>query len=163
MDIMSVSKNIPKMSSPTLEIKNNYYVVKTGLLYNYYPIKVKAGQPEDGIIRFEKTPPVLMEGIAIVNKKAYHVTTGDLMRLVIRKSREVVVAVAKREKINGKAETSTSTVSETLQHSDEHRASRKTEMEISEAADNAWSEQIGALLDSFVAKEGEEWEITDSA
>lgn len=162
MDLTSASKNIPKMSSPTLEIKNNYYVVKTGLLYNYYPIKVVAGSPEDSIIRFEKTPPVLMEGIAIIDKKAYHVTPKDLMRLVIRKYREVTVA--KREKVNGKAASnSTSAVRETVQHPDERGTSGQTEMEIIQAADNAWSEQIGALLDSFSAKEGEEWEVSDSA
>jgi hypothetical protein len=161
MDLILTSKNIPKMSSLSFEIKNNYYVVKTGLLYNYYPIKVKAGTPEDSIIRFEKTPPVLVEGIAIIDKRPYHVPVRDLMRLVIRRSREIVVA--KREKVNGKATISTSAVCETVQSTNERRIGGETEMEIVQAADTAWSEQIGALLDSFSEKEGGEWEVSDFA
>lgn len=164
MDLLSASsRNVPKMSSPTLDIKNNYYLVKTGLLYNYYPIKVKPFTEDDNIIWFEKTPPVLMEGIVIVGKKPYHVTTQDLMRGVIRKSR--AVAVAKREKVDGKSESVTSIKSlrQTLQHPDEQRVSREASVEILEDANAAWEEQIGALLDSFAAKEGDEYEISDSA
>lgn len=142
-------------------MKDNYYVVKTGLLYNYYPIKVKAFTEADSIIRFEKSPPVLMEGIAIVGKKPYRVTPQDLMRQVIRKSREV--AVAKREKVNGKSGTvgTDSNVSpETLQHSNKSAVVPKAEMEECQVADAAWEEQIGALFDLIAAKEGE-FEISE--
>lgn len=164
MDITSTSsKNIPKMSSPKLEIKNNHYVVKVGLLYNYYPIKVSYRE-DSPIMHFEKTPPVLMEGVAVVNKKAYHVTTKDLQRLIVRKSREVV-AEAKREKVNGNnAETgSTGSVHETVQYSNKPGVSGEASMEILETADNAWQEQIGTLLNLISSKEGEEWVISDSA
>lgn len=163
MDILSTSsKNVPKMSSATLDIKDNYYLVKTGLLYNYYPIKVKPYGADDAIIRFEKSPPVLMEGIVIVGKKPYHVTPQDLMRQIIRKSREV--AVPKRDKVNGKSRAaSTSTVCETLQHSDQQSVVRKTEMEVLKDADAAWAEQIGALFDIISEKEGIEYEVSDLA
>jgi len=151
------------MSLPTLDIKNNYYVVKVGLLYNYYSIKIKPFTEEEGIIRFEKAPPVIMEGVAIVNRKLYHVTPQDLLRGVIRKYRELAVP-AKREKVNGKSEsTRTSTVRETLQHPVKSGTGSETELEIVQAADNAWSEQIGALLDIIAEKEGVEFEISDSA
>lgn len=163
MDILSTSsKNVPKMSSPTLDIKDNYYLVKTGFLYNYYPIKVKPYTEGDNIIRFEKSPPVLMEGIAIVGKKPYHVTPEDLMRQIIRKSREV--AVPKRDKVNGKSgSASTSTVRETVQHPDKQSASGKAEMEILQNANAAWAEQIGALFDIISEKEGVEYEVSDLA
>jgi len=163
MDISSTSsKNVPKMSSPALEIKNNYYLVKTGLLYNYYPIKVKPFTDGDSIMRFEKAPPVLMEGIVIINKKPYHVTVQDLMRQVIRKSREV--AVAKREQANGNSgTTSIKALRQAVQHPVEQGSVREASVEIIEDANAAWEEQIGALLDSFSAKEGADYEIQNPA
>jgi hypothetical protein len=162
MDLSSVSsKNVPKLITAELTVKDNYYVVKTGLLYNYYPIKVKTFTETDSIIRFEKSPPVLVEGIAIVGKKPYRVTPQDLMRQIIRKSREV--AVPKRDKVNGKsgkAESNNVVVPETIQHSDKSAASREAEMEECQVADAAWEEQIGALFDFIAAKEGE-FEISE--
>jgi hypothetical protein len=164
MDLSSTSsKNVPKMSSPTLVIKDNYYLVRIRGVYNYYPIKVQAFTPEDNIIRFEKAPPVLMEGIAIVGKKPYKVTPEDLMRQIIRKSREV--AVPKREtKVNGKSESpGIEAVPTPVQRKDERGTSGEAPMEVEQAADNAWSEQIGALLDLISEKEGIEVEIQDAA
>ena len=164
MDLSSVgSKNVPKLALSELTVKDNYYVVKKGDVYNYFPIKVKPFTEEDNIIRFEKSPPVLMEGIAIVGKKPYKVTPQDLMRQIIRKSREV--AVPKRDKVNGKSgstRNATPAVSETVQHSNESGTVGKTEVEESQAADNAWEDQIGALFDLISAKEGE-FEISDPA
>lgn len=164
MDLSSVSsKNVPKLITAELAVKDNYYVVKTGSLYNYYPIKVKAFTETDNIIRFEKSPPVLMEGIAIVGKKPYRVTPQDLMRQVIRKSREV--AVPKRDKVNGKSGKAGSediVVAETIQHSDQSAVSAEVEMEECQAADVAWEEQIGALFDLISSKEGE-FEISEDS
>lgn len=162
MDLSSVSsKNVPKIITAELAVKDNYYVVKTGLLYNYYPIKVKTFTESDSIIRFEKSPPVLIEGIAIVGKKPYRVTPQDLMRQIIRKSREV--AVPKREKVNGKSgkvESDSIVVPQTVQHSDQSAVSTKAEMDECQVADAAWEEQIGALFDFIAAKEGE-FEISE--
>jgi hypothetical protein len=84
------------------------------------------------------------------------------MRQVIRKSREV--AVPKREKVNGKSgTTSIKSLRETLQHPVEQRPGGEASMEILEDANAAWEEQIGALLDSFSAKEGTDYEISDPA
>lgn len=169
------------MSSSTLEIKNNFYVVKSGLLFNYFPIKIVDTEADAPLFRFEKTPPVIMEGVAIIGKKLYHATPADLLRGVIRKSREI--AIAKREGINGKSESksvgSTGSggssegisgnivgdvdVREAIQHPDEQRAGAKTELEIGKAADAAWQEQIGTLLDYLSEEEGIEWEVADSA
>jgi hypothetical protein len=164
MDLSSVnSKNVPKLATSELTVKDNYYVVKTGQLYNYYPIKVKTFTETDSIIRFEKSPPVLMEGIAIVGKKPYRVTPQDLLRQIIRKSREV--AVPKRDKVNGKSG-NVGTVEpasiKAIQHSNQSGVSAKTEVEEHAVADAAWDDQIGALFDFIAAKEGE-FEITDSS
>jgi hypothetical protein len=165
MDPLSVSsKNVPKLSLTTMNVKDNYYVIKSGQVYSYFPIKVKPFTPTDPIIRFEKSPPVLLEGIAIVGKKPYRVTPPpqDLMRQVIRKSREV--AIPKRDKVNGTAEsTSNTAVCETVQHPVKQRTSGEAPVEVLEAADNAWEEQIGTLLDFISEKEGFEFEVADSA
>lgn len=163
MDLSSVnSKNVPKLATAELTVKDNYYVVKTGLLYNYYPIKVKTFTETDEIIRFEKSPPVLMEGIAIVGKKPYRVTPQDLMRQIIRKSREV--AVPKRDKVNGKSGKAgvVESTSQAVQHSNQPAVGAKAELEERQVADAAWDEQIGALFDFIAAKEGE-FEISEDS
>lgn len=176
---LSSTINVPKMSSSTLEIKNNYYVIKNGLFFNYFPIKVEETPPEANIIRFEKTPPVIVEGVAIISKKLYRVTAQDLLRGVIRKSREI--AIAKREEVNGTTKSTTNSrsytvigteestgsgsgdiaIPETVRNPTQRTASPKTELEIGEAADAAWQDQVGALLDFMHSKEGIEWEVAD--
>jgi hypothetical protein len=173
MDLALNSKNVPKAFSSTLDMKNNKYVIKTGLIYNYFDIKVAPAAETDGVIRFEKTPPVLIEGIAVVGKKFYKVTPQDLLRGVIRKSRELVVP--KREKVNESAgngirsdivgpgssgDTGTSeniisatSVSEALFGSNEQGTGSETGVEEAIRANLAWEEEVGALFDSLNQEE----------
>jgi hypothetical protein len=171
----AVSINTPKLSTRTFELKNNYYVVTNGQVFSYYAIKVFPSDENSPLIRLEKSPPVILEGLAIVNKKAYKVTVGDLLRRVIRKSREIQL-----EALNGRSSKRTTTTtttsntkdgsdavigvnsSETVQHKNESGTISETEVEISEVADLAWEEQVGSLLDIILKKEGiegENWEI----
>lgn len=172
MDLALNSKNVPKAFSSTLDPKNNKYVVKTGLIYNYFDIKVAPAAETDGIIRFEKTPPVLVEGIAVVGKKFYKVTPQDLLRGVIRKSRELVIP--KREKVNESAgngttgnvgpdlssgatgtpgnNTSAASLSEALFGNNQQGTGPETGVEEAIRADIAWQEEVGSLFD-FIDQE----------
>lgn len=175
------ARNLPKMSIPTLEVRKNYYVIPDGQQYHYFPIKVTDdGRP---IIRFEKAPPVLMEGIAIVGDpwrkiKLFKVPIQDLMRGVIRKSREI--KPANRVKANGSsgiatnqpgtdnsegayAPTRRDRVDANVQHKDQQGLEDGLEVEVCQAADLAWTEQIDTLLGFISEKEGEAWEIADPA
>jgi hypothetical protein len=176
---------MPKMSIPTLEVKKNFYVIPDGEQYHYFAIKLAEGMDRP-VMRFDKGPPVLMEGIVIVGAvgrptKLYHVPIQDLMRGIIRKSREI--KPANRVTGNGSPGTATSTspteltegtqsenvslisesVGNTLQSGYESRISSTPEMEISQAANLAWTEQIDSLLSFISEKEGCEWEIADPA
>lgn len=169
--------NIPKLTTEDFKIKNNYYVVTDGNVFNYYPIKV---EPDNGkpFLRFEKAPPVILEGLAIINKLIYRVPVQDLTRRIIRKSREVNLevlngintrnSITDTDKSTNAVEslTITSGKSDTIQYKDERGASREIEVEISQAADIAWSNQIRTLLNTISEKEGfegETWEIEDFA
>lgn len=162
------SLNIPKLSLSTFEMKNNYYVVTDGQTFNYFPIKVADSPDTSPLIRFVKAPPILMEGVAIVNKKKYHVTLKDLQRSLIRKSRlinqEAIDASNKRNATkNSPAVGANTNPGEAVLNRDEQPVVKETEVEINEAADAAWSDQIGSLLSFISEKEGEEWEITDAS
>ncbi|MNK10028.1 hypothetical protein D3C87_280400 [compost metagenome] len=159
--------NVPKRSSSTLEPKNNFYVVRSGLLFNYFPIKVLEAPPEAPIFRFEKTPPVIVEGVAIISGKIYLVTPEDLLRGVVRKSREITIA--KREDVNGNAGTSGDITiegdpstgtggiasGEAVRHQEQQGAGSKARLEVCQAADSTWANEVGALLDFIDSKEEE--------
>jgi hypothetical protein len=173
----TTSINSPKLSSPVFELKNNYFVVTDGTIHNYYTIKVHPDAETDSLIRFERSPPVILEGLAIINKRIFKVTVDDLLRRIIRKSREI-----KLEVLNGTSSTSSKSVGDigttditistetsfttspatTIQGIVQQRVEHKTEMEEHAAADAAWQEQIGTLLGLISKEEGDEWEITEA-
>ena len=177
MESLSISAaNVPKMSLPTLEVRKNYYVVPDGRQFHYFPIKVidDANRP---IIRFEKRPPVVMEGIGIVGKKLYWVPVQDLTRGIIRRFREITPAKRARDGSSGNtAITRTSTgpsgenpavnrsdVDLTSSDRIQRRSSTDPGLEINQAADVAWEEQIDTLLSLLSEKEGGEWELSGPA
>lgn len=157
--------NLPKYTETTFILRNNYYVVFNGEVYNYYPIKVKAWGDDDPFIRLEKSPPVILEGYAMVGRKIFLVTVKDLQRKVIRKSREI-----QREVQNATESANNQSVSTILDSGtatavlteDERRLIDATEMEVRKAADAAWEDQVRALLNDPDEEEGE-WEVEDSA
>jgi hypothetical protein len=180
MDSLATSAlNRPKMSHTTLEIRKNYYVIPDGEQFHYFPIKVLDEKTSRDIFRLEKTPPVIIEGIAILDNKLYHVSVKDLMRGVIRKSKEI--KPANRVTENGSStnsshnsgttdpstEASTGSIRGTdgtnLRSNDEQGSLSASEMEVNRAANLAWSEQIDSLLSFISEKEGGQWEVTSVA
>lgn len=172
LDLLAPDIPTPRMSTPTLEIRNKYYAVTDGTVFSYYPITYEDASSNPNIIRLVKSPPLLLEGWVIVEKKIYLVTTEDLLRKIIRKSRLVTL-----ESINGSITATTNrgpvssdavstVVSTALQHINQSGALSVTEVEVSQAADAAWSEQVRSLLDLENEEEGlfsEAWEIEDTA
>lgn len=181
MDNLTTSApNMPKMSFPTLEIRKNYYVITEQGQYHYFPIKVMDDKSERPIFVLEKAPPVLIEGIAIIGSRLFRVRIQDLMRGVIRKSREI--KPANRVQTNGSDGTASNTNSSNatgsqgsgadagrgsnesgVQRSVERSTPTAVEVEVGEAADLAWTEQIDSLLHHLSEKEGVEWEIAGPA
>lgn len=177
----------PKSSSSTFSVKNNQYVVTDGTTFSYYLMKVEDEETTSPIFRFNKTPPVLLEGIAIIRRKLYAVTIDDLMRGVIRKSREIKLEGKENARTSTDAENlsgsstelhhavqprtvniETSDVKsggETVQLTDESGIMPFDTLEITEASNSFEPEQIGALLDLVFKEEGkswdDEWEIAE--
>jgi hypothetical protein len=182
-DLKLPTFNKPGSSSRTLEVRKNYYVVFDGNLFHYYPIKVTGFEEDKPLLRFEKTPPVLMEGIALIGpiggkSKPYFVTVEDLKRGLIRKSRELKQAnpseVQENEANNsGSPETISNQNSPTGSSSSSSSAVQRARfqpsgspmlgMEEDSRVDAAWSEQIGSLLSFISEKEGEDYEIESAS
>ena len=163
--------NTPKLTLDAVEIKNNYYIVQEGTFNHYFPIRINSALENEHLFRLLKRPPVLMEGIAIVNRKLYFVTLKDLQRGVIRKYR-----VIGESNNNAASITNAATVDDqikftvaagdgtkTVLHNDEQTVSSEDQVEASKFANSTREEQIRSLLHLISEKEGGEWEIADIA
>lgn len=179
----TTSKIRPKLSLPDLELKNNHYVIPSGGLFNYFVIKVDESTQDLPIMKFERCPPLVIDGVVIFRRKMYEVTVGDLLRGIIRKSREIKI----EDDTDGSATTSSNPNpdSKPVDAGDSGTPSAETipafigkatlpgeyksgvvlplEVEIAEALDAAWENQVDTLLDFVSSKEGGEWEITSVA
>lgn len=174
VDIEESAVNIPKLTTSSFELRNNYYVATDGEKFNYYTIKVKTEVGSSGLIHFEKSPPVLLEGLAIVNKKVYKVSLGDLLRRIIRKSNEISIEALNGTDSNTSTEQSGTDVSaitiddnstNSIRNQDESGTSSKITVEEHQVIDASWQDQIGALLHTLHKEEGffeEEWELSDT-
>jgi len=168
----------PKLSTSTLDIKSNFFVVPNAGLFNYFPVKIDADTADKPIMVFEKGPPILVDGIVIHNKKLYEVTSQDILRGIVRKSREIKVERDTRgsAKPTRPASTPVDTSStdsaknsiadvanKAIRDKQHSRVIETAELELAEAANAAWEDQVGTLLDFISSQEGEEWEIEGSA
>jgi hypothetical protein len=161
----------PTSVSETMTRKNNYFIVKQGDLYNYFRVTLLPYKDGDLIMRFDKHPPVLREGIVVIEKKCYKVTLPDLMRGVIRKSRELEKVQNGIKSITTTAECTKSSVSSvvlissgkpTIHNPDQQTTSSEVENEVCQQADLCWNEQVESLLHSIHKEEGGIWEVSDA-
>lgn len=181
--LSSPAQNIPRKTLTSLDPqRSDYYIVKDGLLYNYYSIKIVPFEVDQKILRFEKYPPIIAEGVVMIKKKLYRVTPEDLLRGLVRTSREIVKVKRDKEKdvenvgnnrsnhpdvdistANTDASVSASpVVRDAVQHQQQQSAFGLAILEESELVDSSWQEQIGALQDFVSEKEGGEWEISNT-
>lgn len=154
----------PKSTRSTLDVVNNTYVVRNGLLYEYYPISVLQGKDSAKFMRLGISPGVMSPGIAIVDKELYDVSVDDLFRRRInvanRHQRSNVDATVNKSDVPAKKGKNTS---KTQGDPNKQGSSKVFGIEVSKAADVAWENQTDALLQAIFAKEGEEFEITGSS
>lgn len=81
---------VPKYSTPNFEPMGNYYIVRQNRRWHYFPVKVEKHPPNapTPILKFEKAPPVLMEGFVVTQRRIYLVSVQDLLRGIVRTSNE---------------------------------------------------------------------------
>ena len=163
-------------SRQVMEIRSNTYVIFREGWYHTFPIKVDPARETKHLIFFEKTPPVLLEGLAIVNRRVYEVTIDDLFRSIIRKSR--LVNLKKQDHDNSADTDNASTIrysdvieddpsgtgSSPVSNAGGHGLScDEPGLEVIKNANDAWQDQVSTLLHTLNTEEGGEWEIEDPA
>jgi hypothetical protein len=144
---------VPKYVDEEFTPRNNYYVVTDGRSFYSYSIKAKELNPDAPIIRLEKNPPVLMEGYAIIGRRVYLVSRQDLLRKVVRKSKEIVKESTTNDTTNINSTVAAAIASAAVSNPDEPGLSEAAQLEIAKNADAAWKEQVGTLLGIKAAKE----------
>jgi hypothetical protein len=149
----------------SLDIKNNTYVVQNGFLFEYYPLVCKKTQ-RGNFLDIEISPGVLAEGVAMIDKKLYDVSLKDLVRrrIDVRKQRISEEPVREpRRRTRAKANDTVLTTASIVQLSaDQQRPSSLDSDQVAQAADLAWQDQVGTLLETLHQKEGEEFEVTSA-
>lgn len=156
----------PDYSQISFTPRKNYFGVTDGVEYKYHAISIEDPETEKPIFRFRKSPPTLHEGFVTIEKKIYYVTTEDLLRRIIRKSREISL-----EEINGTNTTSSTPVVQTIgtiiQHQQQPAIDNATELEIDQVVNATWNEEIRTLLGHSTSQAEEEWfadwEISDNS
>lgn len=166
---MELKPSYPKArrSTPTLEMRNNYYVVPMDGLFHYFNVKVDAedlADPSKKFVRIIKSPPVLVDGVIISNRQAFAVSANDILRGRINKSNKFQIERGEDEPsrdTDTTNETSATGTGSTTVRGDRYQfeAVRDTPLEIREAADKAWEDQVGALFTDIPPEEGGEWVI----
>lgn len=153
----------PKWSRGTLDLVNNTYVVRNGLIYDYYPISVLPLREGSHFYEIDISPGVQAQGIAIIDKTMYEVPLRDLLRrhIDVRKKQSTVNAVVNpRTRREATVQTDIRAVQS---DPDEFRPSDFAGDEISKDANLAWEDQISTLLQTIHSEEGEEFEIASSS
>jgi hypothetical protein len=149
----------PKWSRGALEAINNMYVVRNGLLFEYYPFSVIDFTEKDKFIKFEISPGIISPGIAVVEGNFYDVSLDDLFRRRINVGKRHIHAAD--DNVGRRTSSKKSKESRVAKEdSDKSRFSEVFGDEVSEAADVAFEDQVDSLLQTILAKEGEEFEIT---
>lgn len=145
--IQFVQVKPPKDSRPTLEYTKDTFVVRNGLLFDYYPMKASVLIP-DKIFNIIVSPPILTDGYACLGKEIYEVSKQDLMK---RK-----VYVSKQYSNRG----SSTQPEQSVPNPPKQELDNSSGIEIDEDANLAWENQIDSLLQNLTAKTGEHWEVS---
>jgi hypothetical protein len=136
----------PKESRGALEPVPNTYAVENGVLYDYYPVKL--GDRKGDFVTITKLPPLLREGFVTYQKKLFKVELRDFFRSRVNVGKPYVAA-ADGTNANTTA-TSDSVVSAELGQPsttpDKQGTVDTSGIQVDEAVDLAWEEQIRALL-----------------
>jgi hypothetical protein len=144
---------MPKYVDEEFVPRNNYYIVTDGTRFYSYSIKAKELNPEVPIIRLERSPPVLMEGYAVLGRRVYLVSRQDLLRKVVRKSKEIVKESTTNDATNINSTVAAAIARSAVSNPDEPGLSEAAQLEITKNADAAWKEQVGTLLSVATKKE----------
>lgn len=148
----------PKESLTTLEPVVGTYAIQNGVLYDYYPIKF--GEVKGDFVSLQRCPPILAEGYVTYQKKLYKVTLKDLLR-----SRVNVgvgpYSVPTTNNVAGAAITAAAAPSSPTPGlqvtAGQPELDPITGVQVTQAADVAWKEQVDSLLYSVDPEA--EWEF----
>lgn len=124
------SSKPPKYTRATIDKVNDTFIVKDGLFYNYYPIKVSIMIPGK-VLKIDVSPPLIADGYIVFKKKIYQVNKKDILRRKFHVSRE-----HRPKPIESECN---------IRHINEPRPEQIPQDEVLQDANLAWEEQIRAL------------------
>ena len=169
----AVRNKPPNFTRMTLEKKSGYFVVKVGDVYQYYKVKIRPEVEgvESPLFWFEQAPGFIREGLFIYTKKVYLVTVPDLVRGIIRISREIKEVKIGRPKRTARSTSSNDTTGvseviistasgEAVQSDVQSTAGDDAELQLIKQADIYLADQIQSLLNPCNTEE-EDWCIAD--
>lgn len=150
----------PSLSRSTFEMRRGYYIVFDGEMYHYYQIKVSKNR-NASLYWFSKAPPLVRDGFATIPDennvtRMYAVTTDDLLRGVIRTSREITKQQLRA--IHGFSNAADqhdvgTHIEQAVLGSGERGVESTSPVEDDAVIDQAWLGEIEALFEALVAKE----------
>lgn len=145
----------PKESKGALEPVTNTFAVQNGMLWDYYPIKL--GDRKGDYVAIVKLPPVLKEGYATYQKKLFKVTFKDFLRSRVNVGQPAYTAEPGTDDESGSTEQPKLVTVKPAVNSEQCRTDDTFGVQINEAADVAWQEQVRALL--YLDDPEAEWEF----
>lgn len=159
-------------------MKSNYYIVRREGQYHYFPVKVRPDTKNRPIMRFEKGPPLLLDGYVVVDRVLYSLPVRDIQRGQINTLRKI--EQTREKKPSGRTRTTptpastgnvitpaasgipVATVEPPPGNTGHGSAVNTPLLDVSEAADAAWKRQVESILDAIHSEEDGEWEIADT-
>lgn len=133
----------PKESKGALEPVKDTYAVENGVLYDYYPIKL--GDRKGDYVTIMKLPPVLKPGYVTYQKELYKVELRDFLRGRVNVGTNFKYVPAEPGATT-EPEPANGAVDNASVSAEQQGASPDPGIQIDQAVDMAWEEQIRTLL-----------------
>lgn len=144
----------PKESKEVLEPTKGTLAVENGLLYDYYSISF--GEQQGPFVSIKKLPPVFKEGFVTYQKKLYKVGFRDFLRSRVNVGQPAHVPAARNADNGNSAASAPPDVAATSGPGNQPRVDSVVELQVQQAADLAFEDQVRALL--YAADPEEEWD-----
>jgi hypothetical protein len=146
----------PKESKAVLEPTKGTFAVANGVLFDYYTIKF--GEQKGNYVTLEKLPPVLKEGYATYQRKLYKVELRDFLRSRVNVGQSAYTPNATPD-TGGSTTATPGPASPALVNPNADSIQSAVDgtfgVQVNQAADLAWKDQISALLHAYDPEE--EW------
>lgn len=149
----------PKESKSVLEPTRNTFAVENGILYDYFSIKL--GERRGDYVDITKLPPVIRPGFVTFQKKLYKLELRDFFRSRLNVGQpafsSTISSDTGADAADATANPTVTNVDTTTESDGQSRVDSTFGVQVNQAADVAWEDQIRALL--FADDPEAQWEF----